>query len=204
MALGRQPNTQGLGLEHVGVDLDENDAIVVDEYQQTSSPNIYAIGDVTTNPEFVYVAAAGGATAARNALTSTQKALDLSAMPAVIFTDPQIANVGLTEAEARRAGYDVQVSKVDLEHVARAQAARDLRGFIKLVSDAKTGRLLGAHILAAEAGEVIQTATLAVKFGLTIDDLTSTMFPYLTQVEGLKLASLAFSKDVTQLSCCAV
>lgn len=204
MALGRQPNTQSLGLEHVGVDLDENDAIVVDEYQQTSSPNIYAIGDVTTNPEFVYVAAAGGGTAARNALTSTQKALDLSAMPAVIFTDPQIADVGLTEAEARRAGYDVQVSKIDLEHVARAQAARDLRGFIKLVSDAKTGRLLGAHILAAEAGEVIQTATLAVKFGLTIDDLTSTMFPYLTQVEGLKLASLAFSKDVSQLSCCAV
>jgi mercuric reductase len=203
MALGRESNTQDMGLKHVKVELDENGAIVVDEYQQTSNPKVYAIGDVTTNPEFVYVAAAGGKLAARNALTETLKPLDLSAMPAVIFTDPQIATVGLTEAEARSSGNDVQVSKVDLMHVPRALAARDTRGFIKLVADEESGRLLGAHVLAAEGGEVIQTATLAIKFGLTIDDLTDTLFPYLTQVEGLKMTAQAFTKDVTLLSCCA-
>jgi pyruvate/2-oxoglutarate dehydrogenase complex dihydrolipoamide dehydrogenase (E3) component len=192
-----------MGLENVSVALDANGAIIVDEFQQTSNPAIYATGDVTNNPEFVYVAASGGSTAAQNALTDTQKALDLSTVPGVIFTDPQIATVGLTEAQARKEGYEVKVSTVNLEHVARAQAARDTRGLIKLVADEGTNRLLGAHIIGAEAGEVIQTATLAIKFGLKVDDLTDTLFPYLTQVEGLKLAALAFDKDVAMLSCCA-
>jgi mercuric reductase len=204
MALGRKANTNGMGLQNVGVELDTNGAIVVDQYQQSSNPAIYASGDVTNNPEFVYVAASGGSAAAQNALTDTQKALDLSTVPGVIFTDPQIATVGLTEAQARQQGYEAKVSTVNLEHVARAQAARDTRGFIKLVADEETNRLLGAHIIGAEAGEVIQTATLAIKFGLKIDDLTDTLFPYLTQVEGLKLAALAFDRDVALLSCCAV
>ncbi len=204
MALGREANTKGMGLDHVVVELDAHGAIIVDEKMQSSNAAIYAAGDVTDNPEFVYVAAAGGSVAAQNALSAPEKALDLATVPAVIFTNPQIASVGLTEAEAKAAGYQVKTSKVDLEHVARAQAARDLRGFIKLVGDEETNKLLGAHIFAAEAGEVIQTATLAIKFGLTIEDLTSTLFPYLTQVEGLKLAALAFDKDVALLSCCAV
>ncbi len=204
MALGRHPNTEGLGLEHVGVKLDEQGAIVVNEYQQTSNPIIYATGDVTTNPDYVYVAAAGGAVAARHALTGAQKPLDLSAMPGVIFTDPQIATVGLTEAQARRQGYEVNAQTLSLDYVPRAQVARDTRGLIKLVADAATGRILGAHVLAAEAGEVIQSATLALKFGLTLDDLTDTLFPYLIQAEGLKLAALSFTKDVAKLSCCAV
>jgi mercuric reductase len=163
MALGRQPNTQGLGLEHVGVAVDDSGTILVNEYQQTTNPIIYATGDVTTNPDFVYVAAAGGAVAAHNALTGAQKPLDLSALPGVIFTDPQIATVGLTEAQARQPGYQVSTSTLNLEDVPRALAARDTQGFIKLVADTATGRVLDAHILAAEAGEMIQTATLAVK-----------------------------------------
>lgn len=204
MALGREANTKGMGLENVNVALNENGAIVVDKYQQSSNPAIYASGDVTNNPEFVYVAAAGGSAAAQNALTDTQKPLDLSIIPGVIFTDPQIATVGLTEAQAKTMGHVVKTSSVNLEYVARAQAARDVRGFIKLVADEESNRLLGAHIIGAEAGEVIQTANLAIKFGLKVDDLTGTLFPYLTQVEGLKLAALAFDKDVTKLSCCAV
>lgn len=204
MALGRRPNTQGLGLEHVGVELDEHGAVIVNEYQQTTNPVIYATGDVTTNPEYVYVAATGGAIAAQNALIGTQRPLDLSALPGVIFTDPQIATVGLTEAQARRQGHATSAQTLSLEHVPRALAARDTRGLIKLVADEATGRILGAHLLAAEAGEVIQTAVLAVKYGLTLDDLTDTLFPYLTQAEGLKLAALSFSKDVAKLSCCAV
>jgi mercuric reductase len=204
MALGRQPNTQGLGLEDVSVAVDDSGTILVNEYQQTTNPTIYATGDVTTNPDYVYVAAAGGAVAARNALTGAQKPLDLSALPGVIFTDPQIATVGLTEAQARQQGYEVSASALSLDYVPRALVARDTRGLVKLVANAATGRILGAHVLAVEAGEVIQTATLAVKFGLTLDDLTDTLFPYLTQVEGLKLAALSFTKDVAKLSCCAV
>ncbi|HBA91976.1 MAG TPA: hypothetical protein DCZ08_09575, partial [Anaerolineaceae bacterium] len=123
-----------------------------------------------------------GALAASNALNGNQKPLDLSALPGVIFTDPQIATVGLTEAQAKRQGYQVKAKILPLEYVPRALAARDLRGLIKMVTDETSGRILGVHVLAAEAGEVIQTATLAVKFGLKVSDLTETLFPYLTQV----------------------
>ncbi len=203
VALGRHPNTAGLGLDQVGVNLDEDGAIIVNEYQQTSNPIIYASGDVTPNPDYVYVAAASGALAASNALNENQKPLDLSALPGVIFTDPQIAAVGLTEAQAKRQGYQVKAKILPLEYVPRALAARDVRGLIKMVTDETSGRILGVHVLAAEAGEVIQTATLAIKFGLKVSDLTDTLFPYLTQVEGLKLAALSFTKDVEKLSCCA-
>ena len=203
MALGRDPNTSGLGYEDVGVELDQNSAIVVDGQMRTSHADIYATGDCTTNPEFVYVAAAGGAIAAENALSDAGRVLDLSAMPAVVFTDPQVATVGLSEVQAKAHGYQVQTTNLPLRYVPRAQAAQDTRGFIKLVADSATDRLLGAHILAAEAGEVVQVAVLAIKFGLTLDDLTGTLFPYLTQVEGFKLAVLTLSKDVTKLSCCA-
>jgi mercuric reductase len=203
MALGRKPNTAGMGLEHLDVELDERGAIVVDEYLQSSNPKIFAAGDVTQHPEFVYVAAAGASKAAQNAISETKKPLDLSVVPSVIFTEPQIATVGMTEAEAKLQGYEVRVTSLDLEHIARAKAERNTKGFIRLVADEKTNRLLGAHILAPAAGEVIQTATLAVKFGLTIEDLTDTLFPYLTQVEGLKLAALSFDRDVALLSCCA-
>ena len=203
MALGRKPNTAGMGFENMDVELDEQGAIVVDEYLQSSNPMIFAAGDVTQHPEFVYVATTGASKAAQNAISETKKPLDLSVVPSVIFTEPQIAAVGMTEAEAKRQGFEVRVTSLDLEHVARAKAERNTKGFIRLVADEKTNRILGAHILAPSAGEVIQSATLAVKFGLTIEDLTDTLFPYLTQVEGLKLAAISFDRDVALLSCCA-
>ncbi|MFQ5709702.1 MAG: mercury(II) reductase [bacterium] len=207
MAVGRAPNTSNLGLEAAGVELDSRGFVVVDEHLQTSNPKIYAVGDVTTLPKFVYVAAAGGGTAAENALNGNARSFDLNVLPDVIFTDPQVATVGLTEAHARSEGYDVKTSTLPLEYVPRALAARDTRGFIKLIADRKSDRLLGAHVLAAEAGEVIQTAALAVKMGrehgFTVQNLRDMLFPYLVQVEGIKLAAQTFEKDVAQLSCCA-
>ena len=207
MAVGRTPNTKGMGLEEAGVKLDKEGFIVVDDYMQTTNPNIYAAGDVTNSPKLVYVAAAGGGIAAENALNGNSRQLDLTVLPDVIFTDPQVATVGLTEAEAVEGGYDVKVANLPLAYVPRALTARDTRGLIRLVADRSSDRLLGAHILAAEAGEVIQTAALAVKFGrdhgFTVRDLREMLFPYLVQVEGLKLAAQAFEKDVAQLSCCA-
>lgn len=203
MATGRRPNTANMGLEEAGIELDERETIRVNAQMQTTNPRVYAAGDVTGGPMLVYVAAAGGTLAAENALLGTDKPLDLSTVPAVIFTDPQVATVGLTEAQAREQGLAVRTTILPLEYVPRALAAHDTRGLIKLVAEQGSDRLLGAHVLAAEGGEVIQAAVLAVKLGLRVADLVDTFFPYLTQVEGLKLAALAFEKDVSKLSCCA-
>lgn len=124
-------------------------------------------------------------------------------MPAIVFTDPQVASVGLTEAATRDAGHLVRVSTIGLDQVPRALAARDTRGLFKLIADASSGRLLDAHILAPEGADSIQTAALAIRQGLTVDDPADMIFPYLTTVEGLKLAALGFAKDVAKLSCCA-
>jgi mercuric reductase len=203
VATGRRANTKGFGLETVGVTLGKKSEMVVNDFLQTANPDIYAAGDVIGDPMFVYVAAYGGALAAENALTGNVRRYDLTALPKVTFTDPAVAAVGLTEAQARAEGLEPLVSKLPLEHVARSLAARDTRGFVKLLADAATRRIIGAHVLAAEAGEMITEAALAIKHGLTIEDLVSTFHPYLTLSEGIKLAAQAFTKDVATLSCCA-
>jgi mercuric reductase len=129
--------------------------------------------------------------------------LDLSVVPGVVFTDPQIATVGLDEISARQSGYKVDTRILKLDNVSRALANFDTRGFIKLVADADSGRLLGVQAVASQAGELIQTAALAIRTHMTVHDLASQLFPYLTMVEGLKLAAQTFTKDVKQLSCCA-
>ena len=149
------------------------------------------------------MAAYGAKLAARNALNGDALRYDNTAMPAVVFTDPNVATVGWTEAAARAAGIDVKTTVLGLENVPRALAARDTRGLIKLVADAGSMRLIGAHILAPEGADSIQTAVMAIKAGMTVDELGATIFPYLTTVEGLKLAAQTFGKDVTMLSCCA-
>ena len=203
VATGRRANTAGFGLEGIRVTLGKKGEVVVNEFLQTTNQDVYAAGDVIGDPMFVYVSAYGGAVAAENALTGNGRRYDLSALPKVTFTDPAVSSVGLTEDEARAQGIEPLASKLPLEHVPRALAARDTRGFIKLVADAATRRIIGAHILAGEAGEMITEPALAIKLGLTIEDLTSTFHPYLTLSEGIKLAAQAFTRDVAKLSCCA-
>lgn len=203
MAVGRVPKTEGLGLEEAGIEVDGHGFIIVDEEMRTSNPKVYAAGDVTNRPKLVYVAAAGGSLAADNALNGTRAPLDVSVVPGVVFTDPQVATVGLTEREARAKGYNVKTGVLPLEYVPRALAARDTRGLVKLVADADTDRLLGGHVVAPEGGEIIQTLTLSIKFGIRVSDLVGTLFPYLTLGEGVKLAAQTFEKDLARLSCCA-
>lgn len=203
VATGRRANTRGLGLDAAGVNLGGKGEIRVDEHLRTSNSEIYAAGDVTGEPMFVYVAAYAGITAAENALNGDMRLHDLTAVPRVTFTEPAVASVGMTLDAAEAAGLRTMTSELPLEHVPRALAARDTRGFIRLVAETSSRRLLGAHILAAEAGEIVTEPALAIRFGLTIDDLASSFHPYLTLSEGIKLAAQAFDRDVAKLSCCA-
>ena len=203
LTAGRTPNIEALELAEHGIAVSPSGGVIVDDRMRTTKAGIYAAGDVTGRDQFVYMAAYGAKLAAKNALNGDSLCYDNRAMPAIVFTDPQVASVGLTEAAARDAGHEVRVAAIGLDQVPRALAARDTRGLIKLVAAATSGRLLGAHILAPEGADSIQTAALAIRQGLTVEDLADTIFPYLTTVEGLKLAALGFAKDLARLSCCA-
>ncbi|AYY13148.1 mercury(II) reductase [Actinobacteria bacterium YIM 96077] len=200
---GRRANTAGLGVDAAGVVLDEDGGVIVDEHLQTSNADVFAAGDVTSSPQLVYVAAQQGTLAAENALNGPTRSVDWAALPRVIFTSPQVAAAGLTERAAIAAGYEVTTSVLPLSAVPRAAVNRDTRGLVKIVADVATDRALGVHILADGAGEVIQAAVYAIKFGLTTSDLADTWAPYLTMAEGLKLAAQTFGRDVATLSCCA-
>lgn len=202
IATGRPPNTESLGLEKAGIKVNKDGTISIDDHMRTNVEHIYAVGDCTDQPQFVYVAAAAGTRAAIN-MTGGDATIDLAAMPAVMFTEPQMATVGLTEAEAHLKNIETDSRLLPLENVPRALANFETRGFVKLVMEKGSHRLLGAQILAPEAGEMIQTAVLAIHNRMTIEDLAGQLFPYLTMVEGIKLCAQTFSKDVKELSCCA-
>lgn len=203
VATGRNPNTSSLDLEKANVKTGVKNEIIINELAQTSNPDIYAAGDVTLNPQFVYVAAYMGRLAAENAIGEKKLSLDLTVVPSVIFSHPSLATVGLTEKQAKENDYNVITSVLKLGSVPRALVNHDTDGVIKLVADANTRKILGVHIVSENAGEVIYAATLVVKFGLTIENLKETLAPYLTMAEGLKLAALTFDKDISKLSCCA-
>jgi mercuric reductase len=203
VAAGRRPVTAGLNLESAGVKTGARGEIVTDAYQRTANPRIWAAGDVTGGPQFVYVAAAQGTRAAANALSSAERTVDYAALPRITFTSPAIASAGLTEAELVQQGVACDCRVLPLEAVPRAVVDRDTRGVVKLVVEAGTGRVRGAHAVADGAGEVIAAAVYAIRAGMTVTDLADTWSPYLTMSEALRLAAQAFSRDVSKLSCCA-
>jgi len=203
IATGKKPNTEALNLDVAGVKIGINNEIMMNDFGQTSNQHIYSAGDVTLGPQFVYVAAHEGKIVADNAVGGLNRKIDLSVVPGVIFTNPGVGTVGLTEEQANDKGIDVKTSILDLDNVPRALVNHDATGLIKLVINAQNQQIIGVHIVAENAGEVIYAGTLAVKFGLTVEDLTDTMAPYLTMAEGLKLAALGYNNDVSKLSCCA-
>jgi mercuric reductase len=203
VATGRRPYTEGLDLNLAGIELTDRGAVKVDDELRTTNPLVFAGGDVTAAPQFVYVAAAHGTIAADNAITGGHRKVDYTGLPRVTFTSPQIAAVGLTDEEANRQGFRCQCRVVELEHVPRPLVNRDTRGAFKIVAERGTGRVLGVHVVAPNAGDVIIGAVYAVKFGLTVQDLADTWAPYLTMSEGLKLTAQSFTSDIDLLSCCA-
>ncbi len=201
VATGRSPRSPDLNLTAAGVKTDDQGFVVVDAEQRTSNPLVFAAGDVTGAPQYVYVAAAAGRVAAVNALGGADR-IDYTGLPAVVFTRPQLASAGLTEAEALEQGYRCDCRLLDLADVPRALANRDTRGAIKLVADADTGRVLGVHALAEGAGETMLAATYAIKAGFTVDQVADTWAPYLTMAEGLRLTAGLFRNEMPT-SCCA-
>lgn len=203
VATGRTPRTARLGLEHLGVNLGASGEVVVDTDLSTSHPRVWAAGDVTGHPQFVYVAARHGGLVVENAFDRAGKRLDYSALPRITFTNPTIASAGLTEAQAQQQGIDCESRVLGLEHVPRAIVSRDLRGVVKIVAEREGGRIVGVHLVGDGAGDVILAGSLAIQTGMTVEQLAAGWNPYLTLGEGLYLAAQSFHRDPSLLSCCA-
>ncbi|MDD1661621.1 MAG: mercury(II) reductase, partial [Methanomicrobiales archaeon] len=193
-ATGRTPNTRDLDLEACGVKVSGRGAILVDDTMQTSAPHIWAAGDVTGEPMLEPWAGVGGAIAAENALTGKGRRIDRSALPHAVFTTPEVAGVGLTEARARAQGIAVKTRSASLDGLARAMIAGDTRGLVKMVVDEKSGRILGVHLCAPLAAEMIMEGVLAVKLGLTPDDLVDTFHVFPTMAGAIQDCARAFRR----------
>ncbi len=208
VATGRRPNTQEIGLERAGVEIDSTGAVRVDRTLRTNVAHIWAAGDVigreTESQTATPVGAHDGKIAAHNALSGEPlQKVDHRVIPRTIFTDPQVAVVGLTDEEAVAAGIACNCNTIPLSVVPRAGAIRDTRGVIKMVLDGPTRRVVGVSMLGVNAGEVIHEAAMALRFGATTDDFIDLIHVYPTMAEALKLVALSFTNDVNRLSCCA-
>ncbi|WWF06084.1 mercury(II) reductase [Janibacter terrae] len=203
VALGRRPVTNALKLETVQVQSGPSGKIVVDDSLATTNPRIWAAGDVTGHREFVYVAAHHGAMVVDNAFTGAGRTVNYGHLPRVTFTSPAIGAVGMTETQALAAGYRCNCRVLPLDYVPRALVNRDTRGFIKVVIDDDTGRILGITALAKEAGELAAAGVFLLEGHQTYQDVANMWAPYLTMAEGIKLACQSFTSDPSQLSCCA-
>ncbi len=197
VTVGRVPNTQGLGLEAAGVATDNRGWIVVNENMQTSVSSIYAIGDVLGPAKVMlaHVASVEGLCAVENCL-GTPKVMDYNVIPSGIFTSPEIGTVGLTEAQAKEQGFTVESTVFQFRELGKAQAMGELAGFFKIIADAQTGRVLGAHIAGAHATDLVAEATLAINMGATVQDVANTIHAHPTLAEGVYEACLLLTEKL--------
>lgn len=203
VATGTKPNTDKLALDKIGVKVNEKGHVLVDSYLQTSNPDVFAVGDVTNLPAFVYTAAYEGGLALQNAFYNPKQEVNFKGLSWVVFTDPQVAGIGMDEKQAEEKGIPFHVTVLPLTEVPRSIAALDTRGFIKLIRNPETDFLLGARILAPEGSELSMEISLAIKYNIPVHELIATFHPYLTLSEGIKLAAMSFTMDVKKMSCCA-
>jgi dihydrolipoamide dehydrogenase len=190
VAIGRRPNTEGLALDKAGIAVNPRGQIEVGHDFQTNVPGIYAIGDVTPGPMLAHKAEDEGIAAAEYAAGLTG-IVNHGVIPGVVYTMPEIADVGLTEEEAKAQGHEVKVGKFPMMANSRAKTNRDTDGFVKVVADAKTDRVLGVHIIASLAGSMIAQAAQAMEFGATSEDIAYTCHAHPTHAEALKEAAMA-------------
>ena len=188
VATGRWPYTDGLGIDEAGIKRDGR-AIKVDEYLQTNVTGVYAIGDVIGGYMLAHVASVEGRVAAENAL-GYERRVDYRSVPQVVFTNPEVASVGLTEAQAREKGYQIKTSKFPFSANPRARTLEQSQGIVKVVCEEQSGRLLGMHILGTRASDLIAEGALAVQVGATAEDLAWTTHAHPTLPEGVLEAAL--------------
>ena len=203
-ATGRKPNVERLNLESANIKTGNGGFVVVNERMETSVDGVYAAGDVTGEPMLETLAAKEGYIATENALIGAKIGIDKNIVPKVVFTMPEAAYVGLTDEEANASGIRCSCSPREFSGLPKAEILGDTRGLVKMVIDHKSHRILGVSILSRSASELIGQATLMVKFGMTIDDVIDTVYPFPTLSEELKLTALSFYKDVDKLSCCSI
>lgn len=207
IATGREPNTDGTGLEKVGVQMDERGYVKVNDELQTSVPNIWAAGDVigsqTDSQPATPVGAHDGVIAAKNALAGAHQKVDHRVIPRVIFTDPQVAVVGQTDEEAVGTGIRCWCGTIPLEYVPRAGATHQTDGIAKIVIDRDTQEVKGVSLVMPNAGEVIHEAAMAMRFHAKLEDFIDLIHVYPTMAEALKIAAISYFKDPAKLSCCA-
>jgi mercuric reductase len=202
LAAGVQGNTADMGLDKAGVKVNRNGFVQVNEYYQTDNRNVFAAGDCIGKMPLETVAAKEGALAAENALTVPVRTINYDHIPHAVFTNPQVASVGLTEAEEMRRFNACSCRTITMDAVPKAQAIKEDRGVFKMVVHPRSGKILGVHIVAPHAADLIHEATLAVKFGLTVDDLVDTVHVFPTLSEGIKRVAQAFTRDVSRMACC--
>jgi len=190
VTVGRRPNSDHIGLENTGVKTDASGFIQVNSQMQTNVAGIYAIGDVVGQPLLAHKASKQGIVAAE-VICGQASAADFKAIPSAIWTDPEIATVGLTEAEARKKGYDPIVGKFLFTALGRAMAVGETEGFIKVVAHRESEEILGVHMVGADVTDLISEAALAIEMGATLDDLALTVHPHPTLPEALMEASEA-------------
>ena len=202
VAVGRTPNTEDLGLEAAGVTLDGR-AIGVDEFLETNVPNIFAIGDVTGKMQLAHVATAQGRVVVDNLIANENEArmlqMNYDEIPAAVFTHPEIATIGLTEAEAEARGIPIRMGRFPFAAIGKALAQGETDGFVKLIAHAETGKLLGGHILGGHAAELIGQITLAIKLNATAEQLTETIFAHPTLSEAILEAAESLFGQSTHL-----
>lgn len=202
MATGRDPDTRGLNLGAAGVKTGKRGAILVDETMKTSSPRIWAAGDVLGDPQLEPVAGMGGAIAAENAMLGTGKRLDLSAVPHAVYTMPQVASVGLTEASAEERGLPHECRTISLDRLGISVITGSFPGMVKIVAGKDRGSILGVHICAPAAAEIVHEGVCAVKFGITIDDLIDTVHVFPTFSGAIQICARSFRKDMPEKEAC--
>src|SRR5690625_4506535 len=179
VTVGRKPNTSDIGLEQVGIELDDRGLIKIDEQCRTSVDNIYAIGDIVAGPPLAHKASYEGKVAAE-AIAGQKRAIDYQAIPAVVFSDPELASVGYSEQEAKDAGYDVKAAKFPYAANGRALSLNDSDGFVKLVTRKEDGLIIGAQVAGANASDIIAELGLAIEAGMTAEDIALTIHAHPT------------------------
>ncbi|AHC51905.1 mercuric reductase [Sulfolobus acidocaldarius SUSAZ] len=201
VATGRRPNVD-LNLDVAGVSLNEKGGVKVDDELRTTNPNIFAAGDVIGEQMLESVAGKEGFIAVDNAILNSHKKIDKLSVPQVVFIDPNVSRVGLTQVEAESLGYAVDYRVVSMDSVPKARILRESLGLIKMVVNREDMRILGVEIFGKNSAEIINEAALAIKFKATIYDIIDTIHVFPTMSESLKIAAIAFERDVKRMSCC--